>query len=167
MIRLATHSDFQFIFDLYMHPVVNPYLLYERMDATEFQPIFAQLLEAQVLYIFHDEAQAAGMFKLVPNRHRTSHIAYIGGVAIDPQLTGKGLGKKMFQEILALGQAQDLHRLELSVSVENRRAIELYTQCGFVAEGILRDYTYLKSEDRFINEVLMSYLYPHQSKEIN
>ncbi|MFZ6819974.1 GNAT family N-acetyltransferase [Undibacterium sp. Ji22W] len=159
MIRPVQQSDFKFIYDLYMHPQVNPYLLYEDMDEDSFVPIFSELLNAGVLYIFSEDERDIGMFKLIRLKHRTAHIAYLGGVAIDPTMAGQGYAYAMFSEILALGQSMQLTRIELSTSVENVRAIRLYEKSGFVREGILRRYTYLQSENRYLDEVLLSYLY--------
>jgi putative acetyltransferase len=159
MNRHATTLDLDCIYRLYMHPEINPYLLYEPMDKQAFAPIFHQLLDDGVLHIYEEADATIGMFKLIPLKHRTSHIAYLGGVAIDPQFAGKGYAQKMFKEIIELGKNKQLMRIELSVSVENTRAIALYKKCGFQAEGVLRKYTYLKNEDRYIDELLMSYLY--------
>ena len=64
----------------------------------------------------------------------------------------------MLQEIIAFAKEQNVLRIELSVSVENIKAINLYKKSGFEVEGVLRKYTYLKSEERFLNETLMSYI---------
>lgn len=163
MIRPAQIDDFDFIYSLYMHPTINPFLLYEFMSIDSFQPIFEALLADEVLYIFSvsDEHPhtPAGMFKLIQLKHRTSHIAYLGGVAIDPTFAGKGLGQTMMQEIIRLGASKNLKRIELSTGVHNLRAAALYEKCGFEREGILRNYTYLKHEDRYLDEILMSYLF--------
>ena len=163
MIRAADINDFDFVYSLYMHPVTNPFLLYDLMSADSFQPIFEDLLADQVLYIFsvaeEHKHRPVGMFKLIQLKHRTSHIAYLGGVAIDPAFAGKGLGQTMMQEIISLGASKNLKRIELSTGVHNLRAAALYEKCGFEREGILRNYTYLKQEDRYIDEILMSYLF--------
>jgi RimJ/RimL family protein N-acetyltransferase len=116
-----------------------------------------------VLYIFNapndENASPTGMFKLIQLKHRTSHIAYLGGVAIDPAFAGKGHGVRMMQEIIALADSKGVKRLELSTGVHNLRAAALYEKCGFAREGILRHFTYLKKEERYIDEVLMSYLF--------
>jgi putative acetyltransferase len=159
MIRPASIDDFSFIYWLYMHPEVNPFLLYELMDEESFRPIFSELIEDGVLYIYCGSDEPTGMFKLIQLKHRTSHIAYLGGVAVDPRFAGQGYGVRMFQEIIAFGISKNLHRIELSTATSNTRAISLYKKSGFQAEGILREYTYLKQENRYIDEVVMSYLY--------
>lgn len=158
MIRTATKEDFEFIFGLYMHADINPYLLYELMPRDDFRPIFEQLLLTGVLFIFSADGVDSGMFKLIRLQHRTAHIAYLGGVAIAPDMAGKGLGATMFREILGLAREKQIKRVELSVATHNHRAIQLYQKLGFEREGILRQYTYLRQEDRYIDEQLMACL---------
>ena len=159
MIRKATKNDLQFIYDLYMHPQVNPFLLYEPMNMEDFKPIFNKLLENEIKYVFMDQMKTpVGMFKLFPWTYRASHIAYLGGLAIHPAYAGKGFGLKMMQEIIDLANQEGYKRIELSVATENLGAIKLYKKVGFEEEGIMRKYTYLKSEGRFLDELLMSYI---------
>jgi L-phenylalanine/L-methionine N-acetyltransferase len=159
MYRKANLNDLQFIYDLYMHPQVNPFLLYELMDIEEFKPIFDKLLEQEIKYIFMDENSIPiGMFKLFPLTYRASHIAYLGGLAIHPDYSGNGFGLKMMQEIIDLTKQNDYKRIELSVATENFGAIKLYKKVGFEEEGVMRKYTYLKSEGRFLDELLMSHI---------
>ena len=156
MTRRALPSDFDYFYYLYFHPAIQPYLLYESMTKAAFQPVFDDLQAKNLIYVFEHEGQPAGMFKLIPLTYRTDHIAYLGGVAIDPACMGKGLGQVMMKEILDLGRERGLLRIELSTATINERAIRLYEKLGFEKEGILRKYTYLKSEDRFLDEVLMA-----------
>jgi RimJ/RimL family protein N-acetyltransferase len=159
MIRKVLASDFELVYTLYMHPKTNPWLLYEWMDADSFRPIFEDLFEKGVIYLFLDKEQPVGMFKLVRYTHRTDHIAYIGGVAIHPDFAGKGYGTAMMKAILGYSREIGLLRLELSTAVTNERAIRLYEKVGFQKEGVLRRYTHLRSEDKFLDEVMMSYLF--------
>lgn len=158
MIRKATINDFDYIYGLYMDNQINPYLLYEPMQRAEFRPIFNDLVEKGVKYIFSDGVNDIGMFKLVPLTYRTSHICYLGGVAIHPDFGGKGLGLKMMNEIVKYAKEQGFKRIELSTATFNEKAIKLYEKAGFQKEGVLRNYTHLVSEGMFIDEVLMAIL---------
>ncbi|RYE30380.1 MAG: GNAT family N-acetyltransferase, partial [Sphingobacteriales bacterium] len=82
MLRKALQQDLEFVYELYMHPAVNPYLLYEPMDLKEFMPIYNELLEKDLKYIYITDATPAGMVKIIPNIYRAAHVAYIGGLAI-------------------------------------------------------------------------------------
>jgi len=159
MLRPATNSDVDFIFQLYMHPLVNPYLLYEPMDKDSFEPIFQELLRQQVKFVYCQDETPIGMCKLVPFTHRSAHIVYLGGLAIHPDANGQGHGERMIREIQDLAKQRQFLRIELSVDEHNDKAIRLYERCGFQQEGFLRNYTHLKSENRFKNEILMAFLF--------
>lgn len=159
MVRNITAADIDFIYQLYMHPQVNRWLLYEQMDKAAFLPVYNKLLSKDIIYIFNCDGEDRGMFKLIPQQHRNVHMAYLGGLAIHPMYEGKGYATKMMNEIIMLGKTKHLKRIELSTAVTNEKAIHLYEKTGFVKEGILRKYTFFKSENIFIDEVMMSYLY--------
>jgi L-phenylalanine/L-methionine N-acetyltransferase len=159
MLRKITATDFDYIYALYMHPAVNPFLLYEFMDKDAFKPIFEDLLSKEIIYLFVENEKNIGMFKFIHQQHRNAHIAYLGGLAIHPDFAGKGYGKQMMQEIIELGKGLGIQRIELSTATGNNAAIALYQKAGFEKEGVLRKYTWLKSEGRFLDEVMMSYLY--------
>ena len=159
MIRNITAEDVDFIYYLYMHPQVNPWLLYEPMDQQEFLPIYNDLLSKKIIYIFNEDSADRGMFKFIHQQHRNAQTVYLGGVAIDPLSAGKGYALKMMEEIIDLGRMAGIKRIELSTALINEKAIRLYEKVGFEKEGVLRKYTWLKNEDRYIDEVMMSYLY--------
>ena len=159
MIRLAGLHDFNFIYGLYMHPKVNPYLLYELTSEEDFKPIYNNLIQLNVKYIYAVNMQKIGMFKLIPFTDRSSHVVYLGGLAIDPKFSGKGEGAKMIKEIIVFAAEKGFLRIELSVAVTNEKAIQLYAKSGFQQEGILKKYTHLKNENRFIDEIIMSFIF--------
>jgi L-phenylalanine/L-methionine N-acetyltransferase len=128
------------------------------MDKESFRPVFDDLLEKKIIYVFSADGKDVGMFKLIHEEHRNAHNAYLGGVGIHPDFAGKGYGKKMFGEIIELGKEWGLKRIELSTATINEKALALYEKMGFEKEGVLRKYTWLVSEDRYIDEVMMSYL---------
>lgn len=158
MIRKANSNDFHFLYYLYMHPQVNPYLLYEYMQQEDFHAVFDELQHKGVLYIFEEHGEDIGMFKLMPQRFRNAHIAYLGGVAIDPEEAGKGYGLQMMEEIIAYAKQQGYVRIELTVATNNEKAIQLYLKAGFHHEGVLKKYTFLKSKDQYVDEAVMAYL---------
>jgi L-phenylalanine/L-methionine N-acetyltransferase len=159
MTRQATSDDFDFIYSLYFHPQVNSFLLYEMMDKASFKSIYEELISKNIVFIYEDNCQAIGMFKLYAHTYRTAHVGYLGGLAIHPDFSGKGYGVKMMTEILALGKEKGFLRIELSTATTNTRAIALYEKLGFEREGILKKYTHLKSENRFLDELMMAYLF--------
>lgn len=158
MLVKATAADFDFFYNLYMHPQVNSYLLYELMGKDEFKPIYEDLLQQQVLYKFNDGIADAGMCKLVLHKYRDGHKMYVGGLAIDPAQAGKGYGILLMKDIIAFAKTHSRSRIDLSVSTENEKAIALYKKCGFVIEGTLKNFTQFVNEGRFGDEFMMRYL---------
>ncbi len=158
MLRKATANDLAFVYELYMHPDINPWLLYEPMDIEKFQPIYDDLLKRDVKYIYEYNGEPMGMCKLVPFTYRTSHVVYLGGVGVYPGFTGKGHGAQMLRAIIDLCRTAGYKRIELSVSVLNEKALHLYEKTGFVKEGVLRKYTYMKSKNEYVDETLMAML---------
>jgi putative acetyltransferase len=159
MIKVATADDFPFLYRLYMHPVTNPWLLYEVQPMETFLPELRMLTDRGMLYTFSSDGEPVGMFKLQPMKHRNSHIVYLGGVAIDPDHIGRGLGKAMVSSAVELSKQLGFKRMELTVATSNDRAIRVYERVGFRFEGVLRDYSYLASEDRYIDEQVMGLIF--------
>jgi putative acetyltransferase len=155
MIRPATLNDFEYIYALYMHPLNNPWLLYELMGRDEFKPIYNELIARNSLYIYSEGGKDVGMFKLQPMKYRNSHIIYLGGVAVDPVSNEQGAGSRMMVEVLAKIKEMGYTRVELTVGTENKRAIRLYERAGFENEGRLKNYSFLKKENRYIDEYVM------------
>ena len=158
MLRKAVQDDFDFIYELYMHEQINPFLLYEQMDKRSFLSIYNDLIAREVLYVFDEDSIPTGMCKLVPQEHRNAHVVYLGGIAIHPFFAGKGEGLKMMHDIIEYAKQNGFLRIELSVASINEKAIRLYEKAGFVKEGLLKKFTYLKNENKFLDEVMMACL---------
>jgi RimJ/RimL family protein N-acetyltransferase len=169
MLRQATVQDISYLHYLYMHDVTNPFLLYEKMDLDTFRPIISDLISKGQKFIFvNQEGQDTGMCKLYKHTFRCSHIYYLGGLAIDPARSDQGYGTNMVKDIINYCLSNGSTRIELSVSTANEKAIKLYEKLGFKAEGVLKNYCYLASEGRYIDELMMAYLitYSNDTKSV-
>lgn len=69
------------------------------------------------------------------NLIKTQHSAYIV-IGILKQYTKKGIGTKLFEVLNKWAINNKIHRLELTVRVENTAAINLYKKMGFAQEGV-------------------------------
>lgn len=61
-------------------------------------------------------------------------------IAIASAQQRKGLGKKLLNEMLALGRKNEMRRMVLEVRTSNAFAIALYRSAGFSDIGLRRDY---------------------------
>jgi putative acetyltransferase len=110
-------------------------------------------------HLFVAEVEKDGFKKVVGNvgmhvssANRTRHCAEIG-IMVHSDFQGKGIGKKLLNKVIDLADNWlMLVRLELSVYVDNEKAINLYKSLGFEIEGI-KKYAAIRNgkyEDQYI-----------------
>ena len=156
--RLATHKDFDFIYDIYMDERSNPYLTYDFMEKKDFKKIYEDLLATHTLYIAEENGQPIGTYRLVPKQYRQAHTVYLGSFGVAHALKGKGYGFKILEEIKKNVQQNGQSRIELTVDLDNDAAIHLYKKAGFETEGIIRNSYRLSATGLLYDEYLMAVL---------
>ncbi len=65
------------------------------------------------------------------------HVRCIGGLAVHPGHTGRGVGRALVDAAVARARDSGGRKVTLRVLGPNARARELYRRCGFVEEGVL------------------------------
>ncbi len=86
---------------------------------------------------------------------RTRHSLYVV-IGVLQAWVGRGVGRSLLQALEGWARSRGIHRLELTVDVDNRRAIALYENCGFEREGVKRHSR--RIEGRYSDELYMSKL---------
>lgn len=88
---------------------------------------------------------------------RPNHSAEVGLYIGEPELHGCGCGTDAMMTFLDfLFDVKNLHRVGLSVSADNARAIASYEKCGFQREGVTRDFCWIGG--RYVDLVNMGIL---------
>lgn len=67
--------------------------------------------------------------------HHTKDGWGVYGFAVDPALQGRGIGRDLLRRVCREAHAAGVERVHLEVSVENDRALGLYTSLGFAHEA--------------------------------
>lgn len=100
-----------------------------------------------------------GNIGLMPSQNpRTRHSGHIG-MGVHDDYAGQGVGQKMMEAALDLADNWlNLRRLELTVYVDNDRAIRLYERTGFVVEGRFRDYAFRDGD--YVDALSMARFHP-------
>jgi putative acetyltransferase len=95
----------------------------------------------------------AGLHRLGGRRR---HAASLGmGVADD--MNGQGIGTALLEALIeAADKWLDIRRIELTVFVDNERAIRLYERHGFQREGVMRAYAF--RDGRYVDTLAMARL---------
>lgn len=82
------------------------------------------------------------------------HVLAINGLAVDPDMRGRGVGRGLVEAVVDLAQQRGFAKLTLRVLGPNTGARRLYERCGFVVEGVLRGEFLL--DGRLVDDVLMA-----------
>lgn len=93
------------------------------------------------------------MFILGGGARRQRHTAYIV-VGILEEHRGQGIGTRLFSEMNEWASDNNIHRLELTVVIDNKAGVALYKKMGFEIEGIKKDS--LLINDKFYDEYYMA-----------
>ena len=158
MRRLAESRDLAQVFALYMQPAVNPYLGYDAMPLSDFQPLFSSWCRSGDFYVYECDGRIAGFYRATRYPGRASHVAGLGMLAVAPDCHGRGVAAAMVGEAIAALRGQGLRRVELSVESDNPRAIRFYQRLGFEIEGTLRQFYKRAGADDYIDEYVMGLL---------
>ena len=81
-------------------------------------------------------------------KYTVEHSVY---VALKHQ--GKGLGKIVLTELIAIAQKQKLHTMIAVIDAENQSSVEFHKQFGFETVGILKESAY--KFDKWLDTVFM------------
>jgi RimJ/RimL family protein N-acetyltransferase len=76
-----------------------------------------------------------GWCDITPKERATMRHCGVLGMGLLPEYRGRGLGRRLMNQALDAARAFGLARVELTVRVDNLRALALYRQLGFEVEG--------------------------------
>lgn len=158
MRRLVNPSDFNRVYDIYMHAAVVPYLGFDPMPREAFGKVFDPLLESGCFYVFEVEGEVMGFYKAQRHLGRAAHVAYLGTLAVAPEAQGRGVAGAMLRDALARLLSAGVTRVELTVEADNPRAIAFYERLGFVHEGTQRAAYKRASDEDYVDELMYGLL---------
>jgi len=92
--------------------------------------------QSSFIYIVEDDGKLVGFLSAKRGHvNRIKHSAYIV-IGIMKSYTGKGIGRRLFNELDNWATDNGVTRLELTVMKHNERAISLYKKMGYKVEGV-------------------------------
>ncbi|WP_413043287.1 N-acetyltransferase family protein [Pseudomonas sp. YJ42] len=158
MRRLAIPTDFDRVYDIYMHEAVVPFLGFDPMPREDFGKVFEPLFESGCFYVYEAVGQVQGFYKAQRHVGRAAHVAYLGTLAVAPEAQGSGIAGAMMGDALAHLRKAGITRVELTVEADNPRAIAFYERIGFVLEGVQRAAYKRACDDRYVDELMYGLL---------
>lgn len=161
MLRVGHENDFDALYDIYMHPTVNPYLSFEPMSKEEFLPIFNELFQSGILYVY-ENAEGQILSTCIANRleRRCMHTVCLSTLATNPQYHRQGIGTKFLRELLGeIRKNEEIKRIELYAEDDNQIALKFYKKLGFEEEGYLRKYFKRAQDEHFVGEFILAMIF--------
>lgn len=158
MRRLVIPGDFDRVYDIYMHDTVVPFLGFDPMPRSAFGKVFDPLFESASFYVFEVEGIVQGFYQVRRHLGRAAHVAYLGTLAVAPEMMGTGLAKVMMEDALTRLRRAGIRRVELTVEADNGRAIAFYERVGFVHEGTQRAAYKRVSDEGYVDELMYGLL---------
>lgn len=156
MLRLAKQSDLESVFAIYMHEAVIPFMGYDPMLIEPFKPIFKALLNSESFYLLEINSKTKGFCRINRQKGRSSHVASLFTLAIDPEEQGTGIAQLLMELIFNHLNKLDILRVELTVEEDNPRALAFYLKQGFKLEGTMGSAYKRSHENHYTNELFLA-----------
>jgi diamine N-acetyltransferase len=160
-LRALERSDLRFIHDQVNNRSVMTYWFedpYESFD--ELEELYNRHIHDNTerrFVVETSEKELIGLVELIEIDyiHRRAELQII----IAPHHQGKGFARPSIHKALDYSfTILNLHKIYLNVAVENKKALHLYLQCGFLEEGHLVDEFFIEGRYR---DVKRMYLLQH------
>jgi len=99
--------------------------------------------------------QIAGFIRMLPPTPlpANAHVRQIQGLAVEPALRGRGLGRALLGAACERAARQGARRITLRVLASNEPARRLYAAAGFAVEGVLPGEFHIAG--RYVDDILM------------
>ncbi|ADO43744.1 GNAT family N-acetyltransferase [Ketogulonicigenium vulgare] len=160
-IRSLRPDDSAQLIEIYRHESVLAYTAQVPHRSESFWRDFYVTRDPDAVELVAEvQGRAIGHLGLIQNRNpRRKHVASFG-LAVHPDFQGQGAGGGLIAEMLNMTDNWlNILRVELSVSVDNARAIALYQRYGFQSEHETR--FDLFTGGRFVNTLHMARFHPN------
>ena len=159
-IRPYTNTDAKAIVDVLNYYIQNSTALYDYQNRTTeqqrtifdeklqkgFPVIVATIDETIVGFGYYSEFRFREAYKFT-----VEHSVYVA-----PSEHGKGIGKVVLQDLIALAKTQKLHTMVAVIDSENQSSIRFHEQFGFEIVGTIKESGY--KFERWLHSIIMQLL---------
>jgi phosphinothricin acetyltransferase len=160
-IRPYQISDIKTILGIINYNIINSTALYDYHPRSLEQQIalFEDKLSKNfpiIVATLHDDVVGFGYYSEFrfreAYRFTVEHSVYVCESHI-----GKGVGKKLLQQLIAIAKEQQVHTMVAVIDSENKGSIKFHEQFDFKTVGIIKESGY--KFDRWLDSVFMQLLF--------
>ena len=154
-IRRRENGDSQALYELFNQPLCAQGMVSDTFASpAHFQSWIDSAGANKVDIVATQDTAVVGFAALFLGTANRRHVGSLG-LFVRDEFHGRGIGGLLMRAILATADRMtDLRRLELTVTCENHRAIDLYRRFGFQIEGRHDCFAYRK--DNFVDVYTMA-----------
>jgi phosphinothricin acetyltransferase len=143
-IRSAERADLAALTDIYNHYVENSHVTFDIAPFSVEQRAewFAHYATHGPfrLLVAEDQGEVVGYASSSPFRPKPAYRTSVEtSVYLHPDAAGRGLGRALYRELLALLPQAHVHRAYAGVAVPNAASVALHLRCGFKPLGIYHE----------------------------
>ncbi|MDH4403271.1 MAG: GNAT family N-acetyltransferase [Flavobacterium sp.] len=159
-IRSFEIKDTQAILDIINYNILNSTALYD-YKTRDFEDQ-KRMLEEKIkkgfpVIVAEYDGKLVGFGMYSEFRFREAYKFTVEhSVYVSPNEMGKGIGKLILTELIALAKAHGLHTMIGVIDSENKSSISFHEQFGFKTAGIIKESGY--KFDRWLDSVFMQLL---------
>lgn len=109
---------------------------------------FEHLIESEnsVYLVIRADSLVAGAAGYTDNGFE----GYVNNVVVAEAFRGKGLGRRLMEELIRSAESKNVKDLTLEVRVSNTPAVKLYESLGFVSAGVRKNFYERPTEDAYV-----------------
>jgi phosphinothricin acetyltransferase len=156
-IRPYKTEDTQAILDVINYNILNSTALYDYKIRTfeQQQNILQEKINKNFPVIVAElGGQVVGFGMYGEFRFREAYKFTVEhSVYVNNNFYGKGIGKRLLQELIDLAQKQKLHTMIAVIDAENQESVKFHEKFGFKTVGIIKESGY--KFDRWLDSVFM------------
>lgn len=150
-LRPLEREDLRFVHQLNNNDSIMRYWFEEAYESfAELQQLYERNIHNQTerrFIVAAPDGEPAGLIELVEINHLHRRCEF--QIAIHPSYQGRGYAWRSTRIVMDYAfSVLNIHKLYLHVDKENRRAVRIYEQCGFVPEGVLKDEFFMNGRYR-------------------
>jgi phosphinothricin acetyltransferase len=141
-VRLARQEDAEAIRAIYNVEVMGSTVTFDLKPRTalEQRSWIARHQGAHPAVVAVEGASVVGFGSLSPFRDRAAYATTVeDSLYVDDAWRGKGVGRILLDELLALAVARGFHTVIARISGDNEPSIALHQACGFAMVGVERE----------------------------
>jgi L-amino acid N-acyltransferase len=141
-VRLARQEDTEAIRAIYNEEVTGSTVTFDIKPRTaeEQRAWIARHQRAHPAVVAEEGSTVVGFGSLSPFRDRAAYATTVeDSLYVDAAWRGKGVGRLLLDELVALAVARGFHTVIARVSGDNEPSIALHRRCGFALVGVERE----------------------------